>query len=94
MVQRGNNFSKLEAEGWTRRFAAKEPRLSEAVDLYRDSGFEVLLEPLSMETGCRTRTGEGETDECRICFEGFEDQYMIIFTRPGKGQALSENDLF
>ncbi len=78
MDQRGNNFSKLEAEGWTRRFTAKEPRLSEAVDMYRDSGFEVLLEPLSRETGA----GEGESDECRICFEGFEDQYMIIFTRP------------
>jgi hypothetical protein len=88
MDQRGNNFSGLEAEGWTRRFVAKEPRLSEAVDMYRDSGFEVLLEPLPRETGCGTRAGDGEVDECRICFDGYEDQYMIIFTRPTSSDCV------
>ena len=32
--------------GWTRRFIACEPRLSESVELYESLGFEVLLEPL------------------------------------------------
>ena len=43
----------LEAEGWTRQFVAGEPRLSEASEMYRELGFEVLLEPLPREPDCR-----------------------------------------
>lgn len=85
----------LEDQGWHRRFVASEPRLSEAVEMYREAGFEVHLEPLppqekpSEEKICKTNGG------CRACFEGFEDQYKIIFTRPNKssGDQLEE-DLF
>ena len=86
-------IEKLELEGWTKKFVANEPRLSEAVQLYKDMGQEVHLEPLPKEPNCETCGGtEGEGD-CRVCFEGFEDQYMIIFTRRKEGGADSEDDL-
>ena len=36
----------LEREGWTRQFTVDEPRLSEAVEMYKLLGFEVHLEPM------------------------------------------------
>jgi hypothetical protein len=80
----------LEKEGWVKQFVANEPRLSEAVSLYEELGFEVHLEPLPKEQECDNCSGaEGhrEKGECRVCFEGFEDQYRIIFTRRGKDSA-------
>jgi hypothetical protein len=76
----------LEAEGWTRQFVANEPRLSEAAELYRELGLEVLLEPLPETARCDDCEGEAETDksECRVCYQGVEDQYRVIFTRPPK----------
>lgn len=78
--------SHLEAEGWTRQFVANEPRLTEAAEMYRELGFEVLLEPLPEVAqcgGCEGASGTEET-ECRVCFQGVEDQYRIIYTRPKK----------
>ena len=75
-------MAKLKREGWTRRFIADEPRLSEAVEMYKDSGFEVHLEPLPEKSGCENCEEDGKEDTCRICFEGHEDQYRIIYTRP------------
>lgn len=74
----------LEAQGWKRQFIANEPRLTEAVEMYRELGFEVLLEPLPREPECTACEGveEGEKRECRVCFQGVEDQYRIIYTRP------------
>jgi hypothetical protein len=70
-------------EGWQRRFVASEPRLSEMAALYEETGFEVhfeilsaVAEPDEAREGCQ---------ECRICFEGFEDDYQVIYTRP-KGE--------
>jgi len=83
----------LEAEGWTKMFIANEPRLSEAVDLYKESGFDVHLEPLPKEPECEKCPGDDDEDECRICFEGSEDQYKIIYTRPKKPETESEDDL-
>ena len=80
-------IEKLEQEGWVKQFVANEPRLSEAVALYNELGFEVHLEPLPKGQECDTCSGqEGrqEMGECRVCFEGFEDQYKIIFTRQRK----------
>jgi hypothetical protein len=79
-----SRLDELKRDGWTRQFVASEPRLSEAVALYEESGFEVHLESLS--SGCEPgllpliHSGDG----CTNCFEGFEDQYKIIFTRPGR----------
>ncbi|MBW2064397.1 MAG: hypothetical protein JRJ03_05630 [Deltaproteobacteria bacterium] len=77
-------FESLERQGWARRFIADEPRLREAVKVYQDAGFEVHLEPLPKETECETcgSSGSNEQKECRICFEGSEDKYKIIFIRP------------
>jgi hypothetical protein len=74
----------VEKEGWTRRFTAREPLLSEAVDMYRELGFEVLLEPLPGKSECKSCEGVSDKDECRVCFDGVEDQYRIIYTKPGK----------
>ena len=80
----------LEKEGWTKRFVACDPRLSEAVELYRKSGFEVRLEHLTGYEECPNRNGEAHGgDECRICFKGFEDQYRVIYTRPGTHEVTS-----
>jgi hypothetical protein len=83
----------LEREGWTKQFLACEPRLTEAVEMYKEAGFEVHLEPLPKEPECEACTGDEDEDECRICFEGFEDQYKIIFTRRKGGKAESEDEL-
>jgi hypothetical protein len=68
-------------EGWTRRFVANEPRLSEMVELYRSMGHEVYLGPIPL-VDCDS--ADEESQECRACFKGFEDQYKIIYTRPQK----------
>lgn len=64
----------LEKEGWTRRFSASEPRLSESVQMYEELGFEVHLEPFDVESD----------EECHECVEGFEDTIKVIYTRPRK----------
>jgi hypothetical protein len=73
----------LERKGWTRRFIACEPRLSEAADMYENFGFDVRLEPLPKGIDCKSCTGYDQGKGCRICFDGTEEQYKIIFTRPG-----------
>jgi hypothetical protein len=83
-MERQSGIEKLEREGWVKQFVANEPRLSEAVELYKDAGFDVHLEPLPKGQECETCAGAEEKRECRICFEGFEDQYKIIFTRRRK----------
>ncbi len=81
---------RLKGQGWTRQFVASEPRLSEAVEIYETTGHEVHLEPL-------TRGDEIDlegSDGCTTCFDGFEDQYRVIYTRPRKKGGKSENDLW
>ncbi|MEW6070317.1 MAG: hypothetical protein AB1485_06845 [Candidatus Thermoplasmatota archaeon] len=65
----------LKKQGWEKQFIACEPRLSEAVQLYKELGFEVRLEPLILE----------ELDEeCKVCYEAEPDKYKIIYTRAKK----------
>ncbi len=71
----------LENQGWTKRFEACEPRLSEAVAMYKEAGFEVHLEPLSTEVPADDGYKEINDARCRTCFEGLEDRYRIIFTK-------------
>lgn len=75
----------LNNKGWQRRFVVAEPRLSEMAELYKETGFEVHLEPLSAVE--EPDKGSEECQECTICFEGVEDQYMVIFTRPKGGES-------
>ena len=56
----------------TRQFTADEPRLSEAVEEYRELGFEVLIEPID------SKEMEGV---CSSCLMAACDQYKIIYTR-------------
>lgn len=73
----------LEMEGWKKQFIASEPRLSEAVQLYQEAGFEVRLEslPTNQEFKTATESDIKFENECRVCFSGSEDQYRVIYTR-------------
>lgn len=60
---------------WTRQSVACEPRLSEAVELYRSLGLEVKLVPVgAQEAGA----------SCTACFsaDGDPGRYQVIYTRP------------
>jgi hypothetical protein len=83
------NEKKLIEEGWQRRFIVSEPRLSEMVEIYKETGFEVHLEPvLAVE---EPDEGDEECQTCRICFEGREDQYKVIYTRSKVGDWDEED---
>ena len=85
----------LEQQGWTKQFVANEPRLSEAVELYKEAGFEVRLEAVPPQPRHPSEEKCELDADCRRCFEGFEDQYKIIFTRPDEDNAgRLEDDLF
>ena len=70
----------LERQGWERRTAEREPRLSELVALYEELGFEVLLLPARPEDFSGTDAG-GES--CTACLrEEALAHYKTIYTRP------------
>lgn len=57
--------------------------------MYEETGFLVHLEPLAaVDEPNEERTG---CQGCRICFEGFEDEYKVIYTRPRTGECKEEN---
>lgn len=72
MPKRGPRRRELEAAGWVRQFTAEEPRLSEAVEMYESLGFEVHLEPVTLE-----ELGE----ECGECFKVEPGKCKTIYTR-------------
>ncbi len=80
----------LKKEGWMRQFVASEPRLSEVVAMYKESGFEVHLEPLPPGSESELLPLIDSDDGCAKCFDGLQEQYKIIFTRPGKDGPSSE----
>jgi hypothetical protein len=85
MAESPKREDELIKTGWMKRFVANEPRLSEAVELYRSMGYEVYLEPLP-PVDCDS--ADGDSQECRACFKGFEEQYKTIYTRPkGNGEG-------
>ena len=90
MDKENSSTALLEKKGWTRCFIACEPRLSEAIDMYKQAGFDIHLESLSKELDCKKCPGENLENECQICFEGFEYQYKVIFTRPGKNKEKED----
>jgi hypothetical protein len=73
--------TELEKEGWTRQFTVDEPRLSEAVEMYKLLGFEVHLEPM---------VPDGNSEECAACLEVMCDRYKTIYTRPVEGGESEE----
>ena len=62
----------LRKQGWIRQFTASEPRLSEAVELYKSLGYEVRLEPALPE----------DEEACKECLL-YED-CKTIYIRPKK----------
>lgn len=66
---------RLIEEGWERRLVASGDRLSEIVELYKEIGFDVHLEPLPEKC---------ENEECRACYELNREKYKIVYTRKRK----------
>jgi hypothetical protein len=93
MKKQESRLEALKREGWTRQFIANEPRLSEAVELYKETGYEVHLEPIPPAGKAFDFPQAGKNRECRVCFEGSEDEYKIIFTRPKKDGSGPDDDL-
>jgi len=63
----------LAKEGWQKRFTMDGPRLSEAVETYKELGFEVLLEPV-----------DTSSEECASCMTVSSDRYKTLYTRKKK----------
>ena len=73
MEQKSPRHPELKAQGWTRQFSASSPRLEEAVENYRELGFEVLLEPVELNPADGT---------CTSCLVDNPDFVRVIYTRP------------
>jgi len=61
----------LIAQGWEKRTAYDEPRLSEIAATYEELGFEVLLEPLPPVSGA----------DCSTCLMADANRFRTIYTR-------------
>lgn len=62
----------LKRLGWIRQFVTDEPRLSEAVELYKSIGYEVRLEEASFD----------EVNQiCKNCLPADCEKYKIIYIR-------------
>lgn len=72
--QPGERQARLAAEGWVRRSISDEPRLSELADLYRETGFDVRLEPLTPDLLAGL--------ECTECMLADPSRFRVIYTRP------------
>ena len=66
-----DSVDKLKSEGWVQQFTASGPRLQEAIENYRELGFEVKTIPVK----------ELDSDSCTVCFEDESDDTVMIFTR-------------
>ena len=62
----------LKMEGWMRQFTTDEPRLSEAVELYRSLGYEVHLEPAAFNE---------ENETCKACVQADCQKCKTIYIR-------------
>ena len=64
----------LIARGWEKQTTYDEPRLSEIVEMYEETGFEVRLEPFDPFT----------TPGCADCMKASPEKYKTIYTREVK----------
>ena len=67
--------AQLARQGWQRQATYDEPRLSEMVDIYRDIGLEVHLEPFHVD----------DQPGCTGCMAAKPDLYRTIYTRSKPG---------
>ena len=63
-------------DGWEARFIGQEPRLSEIIEMYREIGYEVLVEEFS-SSSCDSC--------CKSCFDESSVPQMVVYTRKGNG---------
>jgi hypothetical protein len=70
---------KLSAAGWERRCVLSAPRLGEAVEMYEELGFEVLLVPF-----LEAWAAGGDEETCTSCLGADEDpaRFQLVYTRP------------
>lgn len=61
-----------ERDGWEVRYVGTEPRISEVIELYRELGFEVLVEPYIPPPDC---------GECKTCLESAGDGMKVVYVR-------------
>jgi hypothetical protein len=73
----------LQEHGWTRRFTALGRRLNEAVELYRQLGFEILLEPTDLDE--EYTSGAGGCESCIVATLA-----RTIYTRPRRTATTEE----
>jgi len=62
---------KLIKQGWEKQATYDNPRLSEMVEMYKEIGFEVHVEPFNAEN----ETG------CSSCMQLMPDLFKTIYTR-------------
>ena len=67
----------LVLEGWERQNTLDEPRLSEVAEMYRETGFEVRMEPFDpdRESGCTE------------CMRASAEKYKTIYTRKRQAEG-------
>jgi hypothetical protein len=70
-LMESNILEKMKTEGWLQQFTASGARLQEAIDNYRDLGFEVRTIPFKKLI----------TNGCAVCMDEENDETMMIFTR-------------
>jgi hypothetical protein len=83
----------MEKAGWTRQFIANEPRLTEAVSMYKETGFEVTLRDIPLGDKPAEKRTCAPGGDCHICFAGVEHLYKMIFTRPIQNTEHFQKDL-
>ncbi len=66
-----NHEENLIKQGWQRQSTLDEPRLSEAIDIYKEIGYEVHLEPFHAE----------DEKECTECMLSTPGKYFSIYTK-------------
>lgn len=66
-----NRQAQLTLERWKKQSTSDEPRLSELVEMYKEIGFEVHLEPFHPD----------EEPGCSECMKISPDRYKTIYTR-------------
>jgi len=80
---RRKESAELQEAAWTRRFTALGRRLDEAVELYHQLGFEVLLKPADPDEQASTGA-----ESCKRCF--VTAYARTIYTRPCTTDRLGE----
>jgi len=65
----------LTKDGWIKRTAIDEPRLSEIILEYESLGYEVQLEPVKLED---------LDEECKMCYQSQIDKIKTVYVRKRK----------